>query len=299
MSVHGVFEQRSGWAGRAKAFALAVAWVALWAALLAATSDGLVFAGLLPTEVLRSANPAGIKPSEVELAHAVLAVVTLATTVIMALLTGEKLTRFGFARHRAGGHFLIGLATGLALMSGTLGLMAALGVFALGQVTIPAGHIAMEVVKYAVLFVLVALAEELWFRSFTLVQLSRALSFWPAAVLMSGLFLLSHTANFGENPLGLIAAALVGLVLAYSFRRTGALWFAIGFHAAWDYTESFLFGVPDSGGVLRGALMRSTIHGPAWLTGGSAGPEGSVLVYAALVVLVLVVRFVLPRGEAT
>ena len=42
--------------------------------------------------------------------------------------------------------------------------------------------------------------------------------------------------------------------------------------------------------------MRSTIHGPAWLTGGSAGPEGSVLVYAALVILVLVVGFVLPRG---
>ncbi|MGH8202451.1 MAG: lysostaphin resistance A-like protein [Steroidobacteraceae bacterium] len=177
----------------------AIAWVALWAALLAATSYGLVLVGLLPAEVLRSANPPGIKPGEVELAHAMLAVVTVATTVIMALLTRE---------------------------------------------------------------------------TFTLVQLSRALSFWAAAVLMSGLFLLSHTANMRENPLGLFAAALVGLVLAYSFRRTGALWFAIGFHAAWDYTESFLFGVPDSGGVLRGALMRSTIHGPAWLTGGSAGPRG-------------------------
>ena len=199
MNVHGVFEQRPGWKGRAKALGLAVAWVALWAALLVVTSYGLVLVGLLPPEVLRSANPPGIKPSEVELAHAALAVVTVVTTVIMALLTREKLTRFGFARHRAGRHSLIGLATGFALMSGTLGLMAAMGVFALGHVTIPADRIAIEVAKYAVLFVIVAVAEELWFRSFTLVQLSRALSFWPAAVLMSGLFLLSHTANIGET----------------------------------------------------------------------------------------------------
>jgi uncharacterized protein len=165
-------------------------------------------------------------------------------------------------------------------------------------VAIPADRIAVEAAKYAVLFVLVAVAEELWFRSFILVQLSRAVSFWPAALLMSGLFLLSHTANIGENPLGLFAAALVGLVLAYSFRRTGALWFAIGFHAAWDYAESFLFGVPDSGGMLPGALMRPTLHGPAWLTGGTAGPEGSLLAYAALLVLFIIVRFALPRREA-
>lgn len=297
MNVQGVFEPRPDWTGRAKALGLAVAWVALWTALVAVTVYGLVLAGLLPAGVLRSANPPSITPGEVELAHATLAVACVVATVIMALLTREKLAHFGFALHGAGRQVLIGLAAGLALMAGTLALMAALGGFALGQVTIPADHIAVEAAKYAVLFILVAIAEELWFRSFTLVQLSRALSFWPAAVLMSGLFLLSHTANMGENPLGLLAAALVGLVLAYSFLRTGALWFAIGFHAAWDYAESFLFGVPDSGGVLRGALMQSTIHGPAWLTGGSAGPEGSTLVYVALAALVLVIRFALPRGE--
>jgi len=297
--MYGVFELQPSWAGRAKAFGLAVAWVALWAALLVATVYGLIFVGLLPADVMRSANPPDITPGGVELAHATLAAVTVAATVIMAWLTREKVAHFGFAQHRAGRQLLIGLATGLVLMSGTLALMAALGAFAFGQVTISADHIVAEVAKYALFFVLVAVAEELWFRSFTLVQLSRALSFWPAAVLMSGLFLLSHTVNIGENPLGLLAAALVGLVLAYSFRRTGALWFALGFHAAWDYAESFLFGVPDSGGVLPGALMRSTFHGPVWLTGGSVGPEGSVLVYAALIILVLVIRFVLPRSEAT
>ncbi|HTX23423.1 MAG TPA: CPBP family intramembrane glutamic endopeptidase [Steroidobacteraceae bacterium] len=294
----GVFQRASTWVGRATAFGLAVAWMALWAALLVATDEVLEHVGLLPEGMLRSANPPGLKPGDVELAHEALAVVTFAATVIMALLTRERLTRFGFAPRGAGRDLLIGVSTGLLLMLGTLALMAALGGFAFGRVAIPADRIGMQAAKYALLFVLVALTEELWFRSFVLVQLSRAVSFWPAALLMSGLFLLSHTANIGENPLGLLAASLVGLVLAYSFRRTGALWFAIGFHAAWDYAESFLFGVPDSGSVLPGALMRPTLGGPAWLTGGPTGPEGSLLVYAVLLILALVVRFALPRREA-
>ena len=292
----GVFAIRPGWAGRAKALALALAWIALWAALFLATSYGLVYLGLLPADVLHSAHPSDITPGQIELAHVALAVVTVATTVIMVWLTREKLTRFGFAR-RGGRDLLIGLASGLVLMPATLCLMALMGGFEFGAVALPAGQIALEAFRYVLLFFLVAVAEELWFRSFTLIQLSRALSFWPAAIVMSGLFLLAHTANVGENPLGLLAAALVGLVLAWSFRRTGALWFAIGFHTSWDYAESFLFGVPDSGGVLPNALMRPSMHGADWLTGGSTGPEGSLLVYPALLVLFLVVRYLLPQRE--
>jgi len=292
----GVFAVRPGWAGRAKALALALAWIALWVALFLATSYGLVYLRLLPADVLRSSHPSDITPGQIELAHVALAVVTVATTVIMVWLTREKLTRFGFAP-RGSRDLLIGLVTGLVLMPATLCLMAAMGGFEFGAVALPAGRIALEAFRYVLLFFLVAVAEELWFRSFTLVQLSRALSFWPAAIVMSGLFFLAHTANIGENPLGLLAAAMVGLVLAWSFRRTGALWFAIGFHTSWDYAESFLFGVPDSGGVLPNALMRPSIHGAEWLTGGNAGPEGSLLVYPALLMLFLVVRYLLPQRD--
>ena len=296
LPLRGVFEIRPSWAGRAKSLGLAVAWVALWVALFLATSYGLVYLGLMPADALRSAHPSDITPGQIELAHVALAVVSVATTLIMARLTREKLARLGFAP-RGRRDLLIGLATGLVLLPATLCLIAAMGGFEFGVRALPAGRIALEASKYALIFFLVALAEELWFRSFTLVQLSRALSFWPAAIIMSGLFLLSHTGNIGENPLGLLAAALIGLVLAWSFWRSGALWFAIGFHSSWDYAESFLFGVPDSGGVLPNALMRPSIHGADWLTGGSAGPEGSLLVYPSLLVLILVVRWVLPPRQ--
>jgi hypothetical protein len=60
------------------------------------------------------------------------------------------------------------------------------------------------------------------------------------------------------------------------------LWFAVGLHASWDYSESFIYSVPDSGIVVPGHLLNSSFHGPRWLTGGTVGPEGSALVFVVL-----------------
>jgi hypothetical protein len=69
----------------------------------------------------------------------------------------------------------------------------------------------------------------------------------------------------------------------FTLKRTGNLWFAIGFHAASDYAETFIYSVPDSGYLASGHLMNSHLQpGPRWLTGGIIGPEGSVF---ALVLL--------------
>jgi len=51
---------------------------------------------------------------------------------------------------------------------------------------------------------------------------------------------------------------------------------------AWDWGESFLYSVPDSGAVLPGHLLNSSLHGPDWLAGGSVGPEGSYLVFVVI-----------------
>ena len=161
-----------------------------------------------------------------------------------------------------------------------------------------AGQILNSAALYALFAFSVAVFEETLFRSFILVQLSRTIGFWPAAVVSAALFGLAHSGNVGEAPFGLLVAGLGGLVFAYAFRRTGALWFSIGFHAAWAYAEDFVFGVPDSGNVQQGALLHPLIHGPDWLTGGKVGPEGSLLALAAIVAAGLVVRFALPRHAA-
>ncbi|MBV8053554.1 MAG: hypothetical protein JOZ80_20365 [Acidobacteriaceae bacterium] len=53
-------------------------------------------------------------------------------------------------------------------------------------------------------------------------------------------------------------------------------------HASWDWAESYLYSVPDSGGMITGHLLRSSFHGPRLLTGGTVGPEGSVMVFVVI-----------------
>jgi hypothetical protein len=139
----------------------------------------------------------------------------------------------------------------------------------------------------------VGFAEEILFRGYPLVEASRALSFWPAVILLSALFGVPHwLKGGGENFMGGMQAFLFGIGLAYSFRVTGSLWLAIGFHTSWDYAQSFVFGVPDSALVSAGRLFHPAIHGPAWISGGSVGPEGSVLSLFAIVLFVLTARLV-------
>jgi hypothetical protein len=66
-------------------------------------------------------------------------------------------------------------------------------------------------------------------------------------------------------------------------------------HSAWDWGESFFYSVPDSGIVVRGHLFNSRFHGPAWLTGGTVGPEASVFAFGALLIAAAGVHFLFPR----
>ena len=70
-----------------------------------------------------------------------------------------------------------------------------------------------------------------------------------------------------------------------SVRVSGSAWWAIGCHASWDWAESYFYGTADSGFVARGHLLSTTAVGPPLWSGGAAGPEGSVLVFAAMLLL--------------
>jgi membrane protease YdiL (CAAX protease family) len=121
---------------------------------------------------------------------------------------------------------------------------------------------------------------------FTLHQKGAARSaFWQAAWVSSTLFGLIHTSNFGENWIGIIAAAAIGFIFCVGIYVTGSAWWGIGCHAAWDWTETYFYGVADSGLPARGHLFTASPAGNALLSGGADGPEGSLLVLGALVLL--------------
>ena len=153
------------------------------------------------------------------------------------------------------------------------------------------GHLVlhgMKILKFAlfwgVVFLLVGFFEEFLLRGYTQFTLARGMGFWPAAVLLSAAFGASHLKNPGEAWPGALAAGLIGLFFCLTLRRTGTLWFAVGFHAAWDWGESFFYSVPDSGAMSPGHLLSSSFHGSRWVTGGSVGPEGSLLCLVVIAV---------------
>ena len=134
-------------------------------------------------------------------------------------------------------------------------------------------------------FLLVGLYEEFFTRGYLQFTLTQITGFWPAAVLLSLTFGAMHLSNPGESWAGIAGAAIIGFFFCLTLRRTGTLWFAVGFHTAWDWGQSFFYSVPDSGGMFPGHLMNPSLHGPVWLTGGSVGPEASVFLFILIALL--------------
>jgi uncharacterized protein len=110
-------------------------------------------------------------------------------------------------------------------------------------------------------------------------------SFWQAAWTTSTTFGYYHTNNNGENGIGIFAAALIGFVFCVSVRVTGSAWWAIGCHSAWDWAETYFYGTADSGFPARRHFFTSTAGGSALWSGGTDGPEGSLLVVPVIFLL--------------
>jgi len=105
-----------------------------------------------------------------------------------------------------------------------------------------------------------------------------------------------HLPNPGENALGILQVVEFGLLMCLTLRRTGNVWFAVGFHAARDWAETYFYGTPNSGLLGAGRFLSTSVRGPNWLTGGSAGPEGSVITLLTLVLRALAIHFRFPRA---
>ncbi|MGH7125125.1 MAG: lysostaphin resistance A-like protein [Stellaceae bacterium] len=219
--------------------------------------------------------------------EAMLLVAVSGSTAIMAWVERRGLLSYGLSDPRGLSRVLWGSLWGVVLLTLLIG-----GLLAIGHVAIegaPAARAVLYGLGYAAGLLIVALQEEMLLRGYLQVTLGRLVGFWPAAGLLSVAFGLMHWGNPGESLLGLLAAMLVGGVLCLALRLSGSLWWAIGFHAAWDWAQAFFWGTPVSGFVLEGRLMRSRPLGDPLWSGGATGPEGSLLVVPILALAVLVV----------
>jgi hypothetical protein len=121
--------------------------------------------------------------------------------------------------------------------------------------------------------------------------------FWQAAWVSSTFFGFIHTSNNGENWIGIFAAAFIGFVFCVSVRVTGSAWWAIGCHAAWDWTETYFYGTADSGLQAQGHLLSTSPAGNTLWSGGADGPEGSLLVLGAILLLLAALLVIYGRKK--
>lgn len=257
----------------------------------------VLFFVLSPLEHLIPSHGAGRLWRDIFI-QAVLAVSSLAPAVVMAAIEKRPFGAYGLpARSAFGKLFWVGLLWGIVSLSVLMLLMHTVGVFSFGSLALHGGRITKFAGFWAVYFLLVGFFEEFTFRGYTLFTLANGVGFWTAAVVLSLLFGGLHLLNSGEAWVGALVAALVGFFFCFTVRRTGSLWFAVGMHTSWDWGESFLYSVPDSGGMVPGHLLNPSFHGSRWLTGGSVGPEGSVLVFAVMAALWVVFDRVYPETK--
>lgn len=202
---------------------------------------------------------------------------------VMARIEGGSFGDFGLPAQRAfGRNFWVGALWGIASLSILMLALRVTGAFQFGSLSLHGVRIFKFAAYYGLLFLFTGLFEEFLVRGYSQWALARVMNFWPAAAFLSIAFGYIHGANPGESKTGLVAAGLIGFFLCLTLRRTGDLWWAVGFHMAWDWGESYLYSVPDSGALLPGHLINSSFRGPVWLTGGSVGPEGSYLVFVVI-----------------
>jgi len=126
---------------------------------------------------------------------------------------------------------------------------------------------------------------------------AKGIGFWAAAILLSLLFGRVHLENPGEGWVGAAGVVAIGLVFAFALRRTGNLWLVVGWHASFDFGETFLYSVPNSGIVFQGHLSNAALHGARWLTGGTVGPEGSVFSFFTMGILAIAIHFLFPAKK--
>lgn len=251
--------------------------------------------------IIRFLIPAGFAPEEftpwsVAVQDAIFVPIVAIAAWVMSKIEGRKIGQYGLPwRQGLGKQLWLGMWIGFLASSATVLIIYLLHGLQITSPTIHGTTILMSAAAWGGAFVLAAIAEEFLFRGYAQFTLATGIGFWPAALVISGLFGLSHLSNKGENALGAVSVVAFGLLLCLFLKRTGSLWCAVGFHIGYDWAQTFFYGAPNSGLTPSHNLFSVTLNGPRWLTGGTVGPEASII--CPMVLAIVAILFTLKYRE--
>jgi membrane protease YdiL (CAAX protease family) len=182
---------------------------------------------------------------------------------------------------------LLGAAVGIAIFGGVIVNIWFLGFYHVHGAAANVGMIGLFGYMAAA-----AVTEELMFRGILFRVLERGTGTWLAMLISGLLFGAYHLANPDASLWG--AAAIVveaGGMLTAAYVATRKLWVPIGLHFGWNYAAAAIFSTEVSGNGGNQGLLDATMQGPALVTGGDFGPEGSLysMVFCVLTAIVFLV----------
>lgn len=197
--------------------------------------------------------------------------------------------------------YLEGFVWGAAAPAIILALVVACGGATIGGLRFHGAQLSRTALLALAAMIVLGFFEEYTFRGYALETLSRGCGFWPSAIALSILFgLLHYFTKPMEDWIDATTVSLITLFLCLTIRVTGSLWFAIGFHAAFDLFALYVFGAPNTGNDGRQIperLLDVRYTGPAWMTGGPRGLEASALAFVAIALLFAVYALRMKKGS--
>jgi len=233
-------------------------------------------------------------------------------TWIMSLIERRPLGVYGGGGPRKLGNLCFGLLCGVLCIAALAGTLWSCGLLVIDGRLLYGTAVLEWAAIWLIGFLVLALAEESALRAYMQFTLSRglagilgakvgakrrvAIGFWSAAAILACLFVANHVDNPGESPVGFAQLFLFALLMCFSLWRTGSLWWAVGFHASVNWTQSWLFGLGDSGWLIKGQLLASHPQGNPLLSGGSTGTEGSMLFVPAMALGAILLIWAAPKS---
>jgi membrane protease YdiL (CAAX protease family) len=244
----------------------------------------------LPWLVLRAGYvpSKGFDPVDFFLSDGLGFVSLLIGSAVMARIEHRKVREYGLPLSPGfPGRYLEGLLWGTGSVLVVAAGMAALGGLSVSGLARHGMTLVFSALLWAATMTVLGLFEEYFFRGYLQHALASGIGFWPAAVAISLFFgLLHYFTKPRETLVDAASITFIGLLLCLMLARTGDLWMAVGYHAAFDYVALVVLASPNTGMPpgerAVGHLLETSFSGPAWLTGGDCGLEASLLMFPML-----------------
>jgi len=191
---------------------------------------------------------------------------------------GRKFFTIGFTKQNFLKKYLNGFLIGLGMLTLVVGIMIMAGLvkFNVANISFNANTLWI-VILMLIGYMIQGGSEEIIFRGWQLQVIGARYKPWLGIVISSIMFALLHGLNKGITIVAIVNILLFGLLLAFFVLRKNSIWAACGWHSAWNWGMSSIFGLEVSGSEKIGSILNLSSSGPDYLAGGIFGPEGSII----------------------